>query len=275
MTPPADPPPSPDLLRADLLLRRSRAGRVGADRIAMLRAIRDTGSITAAARACQLSYKAAWDAVQVLNNLFDRPLVLASAGGRDGGATQVTPAGLAVIAGFEAAEAELASAVGRLEARLAGGDGPGLDALWWGMTMRTSARNALRGTVTRVTPGAVNAEVALRVADDVEIVATVTRESVGELGLVPGAAAVALVKSSFVILAPGDRPIRTSARNCLPGVVTAREDGAVNSEVTLELRLGKTLTATVTRESAEALALDVGARALALVKASHVILAME
>ncbi|WP_174296685.1 winged helix-turn-helix domain-containing protein, partial [Sphingomonas bacterium] len=88
-----------DPLHAELLLRRAGAGRVGAERIALLRAVRDTGSISGAARACALSYKAAWDAVQVLNNLFDRPLVLAAPGGRDGGVTSVTAAGEAVIAG--------------------------------------------------------------------------------------------------------------------------------------------------------------------------------
>ena len=270
----AGPAARADVLHADFLLRRAR-GRVGADRIAMLRAVRDTGSISGAARACGLSYKSAWDAVQVLNNLFDRPLVLAAPGGRDGGVTSVTPAGDAVIAAFAAVEAELAAAVGRLETRLDNGDARDLDVLLWGMKMRTSARNALRGTVTHVTPGAVNAEVALAVADGVEIVATITRESVTDLGLAPGVSAIALIKSSFVILAPGDQPIRTSARNCLPGVVTAREDGPVSSEVTLELQLGKTLTATLTRESAVALNLVVGTRALALVKASHVILAVD
>jgi molybdate transport system regulatory protein len=272
-------PTPPDPLHADLLLRRPGAGRVGADRIAMLRAIRDTGSISRAARALGLSYKSAWDAVQVLNNLFDRPLVLAAPGGRDGGVTSVTPAGEAVIAAFAAAEAELADAVARLEARLAREEAPALGALLWGMRMRTSARNALRGTVARVTPGAVDAEVVLTVADGVDMIATVSRGSVAELGLAPGVPAIALVKSSLVILArgdeAGDRPIRTSARNCLPGLVTAREDGAVNSEVTLELHLGKTLTATLTRESAVALDLSVGTRALALVKASHVILAVD
>ena len=278
MSSPADSSPAADL-RADLLLRRISVeggrGRVGADRIAMLRAIRDTGSISAAARACGLSYKAAWDGVQVLNNLVDRPLVLAAPGGRDGGVTYVTPAGEAVIAAFAAVEAELAAAVARLSARLATRDVPSLDVLFWGMQMRTSARNALRGTIARVVPGAVNTEVVLTVADGVEIVATVTRDSVAELDLAPGRSAIALIKSSLVILATGDVPVRTSARNCLPGIVVAREDGAVNSEITLELRLGKTLTATLTRESAVALDFAVGAPAQALIKASHVILAVD
>lgn len=268
-------------LRADLVLRRaSRTGRVGTDRIALLRAIRDTGSIAAAAKTAGLSYKAAWDAVQVLNNLVDRPLVLAAPGGRDGGVTTVTAAGERIIFAFEAAETELAGVFARLEEGLANGGGANagagpLSPLLWGLIMKTSARNLLRGTVTRVTPGAVNAEVALAIADGVELIAIITMASVADLDLAPGMTALAIVKSSFVILVAGDDAPRTSARNSLAGTVTHREDGAVNSEITLELASGKTLTATVTRESAETLALDPGTRATALIKASHVILAVE
>ena len=82
--------------------------------------------------------------------------------------------------------------------------------------MRTSARNALRGTVTRVSDGAVNAEVTLQVAEGVEVVAIVTRPSVAELGLAVGRPAVALIKSSFVILAKGEGLV-TSARNQIAG----------------------------------------------------------
>ncbi|MEX6674302.1 winged helix-turn-helix domain-containing protein, partial [Pseudomonas aeruginosa] len=73
-------PPDP-ALHATILLAKDQTGRVGADRIALLRTIRNGGSITSAAKVVGLSYKAAWDAVQVMNNLFDRPLVLPAAGG--------------------------------------------------------------------------------------------------------------------------------------------------------------------------------------------------
>ena len=129
--------------------------------------------------------------------------------------------------------------------------------------------------MSRVTPGTIDAEVTLAVAEGIEIVATITRGSVEDLGLVPGATALALIKSSFVILARGDDGLRTSARNTLAGTVIARDDDAIASEVTLELTPGKTLTATVTKESADALDLQIGTRALALIKASHVILAVE
>jgi molybdate transport system regulatory protein len=141
--------------------------------------------------------------------------------------------------------------------------------------MKTSARNALRGEVETVIPGAVNSEVTLRIGEGVAVVAVITKESVEDLGLAPGREAIALIKSSFVILAPAGEGLRTSARNRFEGVVVRHQTGAVNDEVVLELAGGQTITATLTRESAEDMGLKVGERAQALVKASHVILAVE
>jgi molybdate transport system regulatory protein len=260
---------------AALILRKGGAGQVGAGRIALLAAIEAKGSISAAAKAVSLSYKGAWDAVQALNNLFAQPLVAAHAGGRAGGAAKVTDQGRAVIAAFALLEAELAKALELVERRLAGSSLPPPTALLWSLSMKTSARNALHGVVTQVIDGAVNAEVTLRIGEDQNLVAVVTRGAVADLGLTLGRPAIALIKSSFVLLSPGATPPRTSARNALSGTVIHREDGAVNSEIVLELEPGKTLTATVTRESAQSLGLDIGTAASALIKASHIILAVE
>lgn len=261
-------------LTAALSLRRDGGARVGGDRIALLETVGATGSITAAAKQLGLSYKGAWDAVQALNNLFDAPLVATQAGGAKGGVAKLTPRGRAVIAAFHRVEAELASTLRRLEVGLAEAPDVDLGTMFWSLGMKTSARNALRGVVSHVTEGAVNSEVSLRVAEGVEVVAVVTRRSAAELGLEPGKPAIALIKSSFVTLAVGEG-IRTSARNQLAGVVLEREDGALNSEVTMSLADGKSLVATITKESAEALALAPGDPVIALIKAPHVILAVE
>lgn len=257
-------------LDAALFLRRG-ASRVGAERIALLEAVAELGSISAAAKRLGLSYKGAWDGVQALNNLFDGPLIAAQPGGRSGGAAQVTDRGLAVIAAFHKVETELAAALARIEAGLGGDD---LGGLFWSLGMKTSARNALRGVVSDITPGAVNSEVTLKVADGVEIVSVVTRQSVEDLGLAVGKPAIALIKSSFVVLAKGEGLV-TSARNQLRTQVLRREDGAVSSEISLALADGKTLVATITRESAEIMQLAAGDAVTALVKAPHVILAVE
>jgi molybdate transport system regulatory protein len=261
--------PSP-LLNAALSLRRGAGSRVGPERIALLEAIGRLRSIRAAAAQVGLSYKAAWDAVQALNNLFETPLVTTQAGGRQGGAADLTPAGRAVVAAFHRVEEELAAVMARLEQGLAGAPSLDIGHLFWSLGMQTSARNALRGTVTRITDGAVNAEVTLAVADGLEITAVITRDSIDALRLAVGRPAIALIKSSFVLLAKGEG-LMTSARNQIKGAVVARHDGPVSSEIAA----GKTLTATITRESAEALGLKAGEPVTALIKAPHVILAVE
>jgi molybdate transport system regulatory protein len=262
-------------LAASLTLGRGTRGAVGSSRIALLEAIRDHGSINAAAKAVGFTYKGAWDAVQALNNLFDRPVVVAHAGGAAGGTTRVTDLGEALIGAFRFVNEELDRAFGGLETQVRKPGGVRPNGFLWSLSMRTSARNALAGTVDKVTDGAVNAEVSLDIGHGHKIIAIVTRDSVEDLDLKPGRRALALIKSSFVILVPGERALRTSARNCLTGTIVRREDGAVNSEVVLELSPGRTVTAIVTRESAENLDLAVGARASALIKASHVILVVD
>ncbi len=248
--------------------------RVGADRIGLLEAVRDQGSISAAGRSLGLSYKAAWDGVNALNNLFPQPLVVAQPGGRHGGGAALTAEGAEVIAAFHVLERDLAQAMADLRARLAEQGGPRASRLLRSLAMRTSARNALLGVVETVIPGAVNAEVVLRLSDGVHLTAVLTARSVADLGLAPGVEATALIKSSFVILAPAGEVGRISARNRLEGTVAARDDGAVNSEIVLDIGGGKTIAAIVTKDGAEDLGLRPGDRACALIKASHIILAV-
>jgi molybdate transport system regulatory protein len=261
-------------LNAAISLRRGQGARVGAERIALLEALGELGSIRAAAARVNLSYKAAWDAVRGLNNLFEGPLVTAQAGGRQGGAAELTPRGRAAVAAFRRMEADLDQVMARLDASLAGAPHNDLGGFFWSLGMQTSARNALRGTVRALTEGAVNAEVTLAVAPGVEIVAVITRDSAAALRLAVGRPAIALIKSSFVVLAKGEGLV-TSARNHISGVVAAREDGVVSSEIALAIAEGKTLTATITLQSAQAMELAPGVAVTALVKAAHVILAVE
>lgn len=139
--------------------------------------------------------------------------------------------------------------------------------------MHTSARNELAGTVRKVTPGAVNSEVVLDVGGGDELVAIITNTSAENLALRPGVKALALVKAQWVILTTSDG-LRTSARNRFGGVIEDVTQGAVNDEVTLKLPGGARITAIVTTGSVRELGLEPGTRAAALIKASHVLIAV-
>jgi len=67
--------------------------------------------------------------------------------------------------------------------------------------MRLSARNILKGTVVKVTRGAVNSEVTIRLDGGTEVVSIITNESVDSLGLKVNVPAYAVIKASCVMVA--------------------------------------------------------------------------
>lgn len=247
---------------------------LGDTRIRLLEAIEQHGSISQAAKAVPLSYKAAWDAVDAMNNLAEQSLVVRSTGGKHGGGTRLTDYGRKIVALYRALEAEYQAALDRLTARM--NDGQAHDfqqfrQLLKHMSMKTSARNQFVGKIVGLREGDVDFEVRIKLDDENEIVAVITGDSAENLGLTIGMEINALVKSSSVLLL-NDPKVKTTARNHLWGEITRIHDGPVNSEVTLVMKSGKSICAVVTHDSVERLGLTVGEQACALFKASAVIL---
>lgn len=271
IAPPTPPGRSSDKLELQGSVWLAVGGRSlgGEARIALLRAIDATGSITHAAKAVGLSYKAAWDAVDTMNNLSPAPLVERSAGGHGGGGTRLTERGRRLVGRYAEIEA-----LHRRFVELLGASSTDLASdiqLLRTLNMKTSARNQFAGRVTALTPGAVNDEVELTLSGGQRIVAVVTQGSTASLGLGVGVEAFALVKASSVIVATELGSGRLSARNQLVGSIAAVRPGAVNAEVVIELGGGSSIAAIVTQQSVGALGLAPGVEAAAIFKASSVI----
>ena len=264
------PPLKNRTVDALLTLRGEGMGAVGRERIAMLEAVADAGSITGAAKALGLSYKAVWDGVNAINNLVPRPVLIGRAGGIGGGGAVLTDEGHKLILAFRRLEEKLS----RISAAmLEEGEDIHPDLLLWGIAMKTSARNAFRCRVREVRREPVNVEVVLDITDGHALTAIITNDSADDLEIAPGREVVALIKASFVMLAPADEAPRRSGGNCFLGRVVKRVDGEANAEIVLEIGEGKTLTAVVARRDADLLRLTLGEDACALFSAGHVILA--
>jgi molybdopterin-binding protein len=69
--------------------------------------------------------------------------------------------------------------------------------------------------------------------------------------------------------------MKLSARNVLQGTVKSVTDGAVNTEVIVELPGGQEIASIITKSSAHSLALAKGKSVYAVIKASSVILAVD
>ncbi|RZF26140.1 LysR family transcriptional regulator [Paraburkholderia sp. UYCP14C] len=251
----------------------------GAARIALLAAIGETGSITSAAKAVGISYKGAWDAIDTMNNLAGEPLVVRLTGGKGGGGTTLTPRAVKLIDTFRAVEREHRRFLERAGAAIGEGFATDWD-LIGRIGVKTSARNQFYGRVSAIERGTVNDEVSLALPGGHTIVAVLTHESTEALGLAVGVAAFALIKASWVVLfvaagGDGDAPLQLSARNQLRGTVQSVKRGAVNAEVSLGLEGGAVVTAVVTNGSVDTLGLHEGASAVAVFKASSVILGVK
>lgn len=71
--------------------------RLGPGKIRLLKQIDAAGSIAAAGRAMQMSYRRAWLLVEEMNQMFKTPVIEPQAGGAKGGGARLTPLGREVI----------------------------------------------------------------------------------------------------------------------------------------------------------------------------------
>lgn len=269
--------PLPARLVGKLEVNTELGNFLGDTRIRLLEAIAVHGSISQAAKHVPLSYKAAWDAVDAMNNLSEQPLVERVTGGRQGGGTTLTEHGRRMVALYRAVEIEYQAALDRIASQIddAGGAGTvrSFQHLLRRMAFRTSARNQLACTVSGLREGEVDYEVYLRLDDKTELKAIITRQSATTLGIAIGSQVLALIKSSSVLLMT-DPNQRISADNQLWGTVAGIHEGPVNSEVKIDIGASRTMVSVVTHESVQTLGLAEGSAVAAVFQASNVILLM-
>lgn len=265
----------PPKLTGRLLIDTGMGSFLGDKRIRLLEAIDKTGSISQAAKAVPFSYKAAWDAVDDMNNVAPEPLVNRSAGGRHGGGTELTAFARRLIAFYRALEKESQLALEKLTSNLEQSgvcDVADFRQTLRRMSMKTSARNQFAGPITSIKEGVVDTEVNIQLGPQLELAAIVTRESAENLGLAAGRDMLAFVKASSILLCVGDGG-QMSARNRFTGIIASLHEGPVNAKVTIHLPGGHhVITAVVTEQSVKRLGLVPGQTVTAVFKASSVFL---
>ncbi len=85
-------------------------GRIGPGKIQLLESIRKFGSISAAGRAMDMSYKRAWDLVDEINRICRQAAVERQTGGKNGGGAALTPFGTSLVARYRKIERDAAHA---------------------------------------------------------------------------------------------------------------------------------------------------------------------
>lgn len=199
-------------------------GHAAADkRLEILRRVGECGSISQAAREAGVSYKAAWQALDMLSNLAGVPLVERAVGGAGGGGARLTAAGARLL------EAAQATARSRQQV-LASLSDRGQAAAVAGLGLRTSMRNQLPALVERLEVHGPLARVVLSLGGTT-LASRITAESAELLALAPGQRVLALCKATAVSVARASGTRDAAKGNELRGRATRVSRGQAGDEV--------------------------------------------
>lgn len=238
-------------MQAEILLTLKLQQRLFADprRIALLKQIEQTGSISQGAKNAGISYKSAWDAINEMNQLSEQTLVERATGGKGGGGAVVTRYGQRLI--------QLYDLLGQIQQKafnVLSDDALPLDSLLAAISrfsLQTSARNQWFGTITARDHQQVQQHVEVLLADgQTRLNAAVTAQSAERLGLEAGKEVLVLLKAPWVSLTC-DAQLAAQADNQITGAITHIEQGEVQSEVLIALPDGQMLCATVPNAQVE------------------------
>lgn len=237
--------------------------------ILLLSKINEIGSITQAAKQINMSYKAAWCAIDKLNNLAKEPLVERLSGGKNGGGTQLTQRGLNLIRNFKTIKVAHQQFIQKLNQQ--SHDLSDHLLLLRKVNMRTSVSNHFSGVIQHIKRGVIFDEIELAIVGGQQLIATITKKSCSGLNLQLGMNVEALIQASSIIVVKEHQGL-FSARNQISGSILRIHNGAVNTELFIQISEFGTLHVIITNESYESLALKIGDTVLAIFKASEVII---
>ena len=91
---------------------------LGPGKVALLRYLRETGSIQDAARRMEMSYMRAWKLIRTMNACFREPLVIAERGGKARGGARLSAVGEQVLCLYDEMESVSMSAARNLSSKL-------------------------------------------------------------------------------------------------------------------------------------------------------------
>ena len=136
-----------------------------------------------------------------------------------------------------------------------------------------SARNKIKGTIREVKEGAVNGIVKLETPKGHKVSATISMEAIRELSLKAGKEATAVIKATEVMMA--NDFLKISARNQFRGKITEILPGVVNAIVKLDVDAEFGLSSTISLEAVKELSLKAGEEAVAVIKATSVMISVD
>jgi molybdate transport system regulatory protein len=220
-------------VESSIWINRKKHPLIGEKRIELLKQIDKTGSLSKAAKAAKMSYKAAWDTLKSINDAADTLLVKSVTGGKNGGGSVLTEKGRLYVKLYDKLYEEQRHFFESIEEHIDNYDE--FERILNRKTLRTSARNQLHGKITAIKQEGLMSVVEVDV-EGILIRASITVKSVEELALKIGSSVWLIIKASWIELAQDEN------ENVFDAVVSASEikENSVENSFILENKISIT-----------------------------------
>lgn len=238
---------------------------LGKGRIELLKQIDSTGSMLGAAKSMKMSYKAAWDTLNQMNELSSLPLLEKSTGGKGGGGTRLTLYARELIGTFEKFDELHKSFMERF--KKAGDDPAKLQTILNRTFLTTSARNQFLCKIKDIQEGKVVSTITLSLNQNHIIRSKITTRSMQNMGLKSLQNIYAIIKSSDIKITLLKEQ---SDDNALEGKVVSIEKSELGAEVHLKIDEDIMLVALIKKD--ESSELKIGAKAFGIIKKENILI---
>lgn len=229
-------------------LKKDDENFLGSGRVELLKRIDTTGSMNAAAKEMKMSYKAAWERVNSMNELADKPLINRQTGGKGGGGTKLTPYAHELIATYERLNELHRQFIERFSQAA---DSPEhLEKILNRLFLSTSARNQLLCKITHISYDNIYAKITLKLNESQQLISTITATSMDNLNLRIGDDVYAIIKSSDVKISK-EFPENGRELNVVKVIVKEIQSNETRSELSLEVDKKKSLVTILSHQERE------------------------
>lgn len=220
-------------------LSKDNESFLGKGRVELLKTIDRIGSIHSAAKEMKMSYKAAWERINSMNALSDKPLIVRTTGGKSGGGTKLTPYAYELIETFETLEAAHKEFIARFSE--AGSNPEHLKMILNRTFLTTSARNQLLGKIEKISMDSIESQVSISLAKDINIISSITTTSAKNMLLDIGLSVYAIIKSSDIKISK----TKQADINSLAVTISSIESSKNSTQLTLNINKELNLVAMV------------------------------
>ncbi|MCO6545010.1 MAG: TOBE domain-containing protein [Gilliamella sp.] len=236
-------------------------------RIALLKAIEQTGSLSQAAKQIGISYKTAWDAINDINKLAPKPFLITAIGGKNGGGTKLSAYAVRFIQLYD-----LLTQLQQNAFNILNDDKVPLDDILKAtarLSLQTSARNQLYGTVKQIQTNDVAGFITVLLSDNqTELKVYITQSSIERLKLSTDKTVLLLIKAPLIELKN-----EIENENCLSVTVEKITTDGNWSEIAFTLSSGIVLYANKLASEVKKSALATGKQSKLFINPQNIIVA--